>query len=100
MCLLLKKGYLLLLQNWRLISLTNCDSRILDSHIIHIAKRIIDPHQIGFMSNRFISDDGIILKFVSGYGQKDPQSKQKVAFLLYFMKAYDRLTLYISALPL
>lgn len=51
------------------------------------------------MSNRF-SDDGIILKSVSGYGQKDPQSKQKVALLLYFMKAYDRLTLYISALPL
>ncbi|KAG2203643.1 hypothetical protein INT47_011737 [Mucor saturninus] len=94
MCLLPKKGDLSLLQNWRTISLTNCDpkifTRIINSRMILAADHIINVHQTGFMRGRFIGDNGIILKSLIDYAHLDPRYNETVALLLDFMKAYDR----------
>jgi exonuclease III len=93
-CLLPKKGDLTLLQNHRPISLTNCDAkiftRIINSRMTEAANHMINPFQTGFMRNRFIGDNGILLKCASDIARNDPQHAQTMALLLDFMKAYDR----------
>ena len=93
-CLLPKKGDLTLLQNHRPISLTNCDAkiftRIINSRMTEAANHMINPFQTGFMRNRFIGDNGMLLKCATDIARNDPQHAQTMALLLDFMKAYDR----------
>ncbi|KAG2192873.1 hypothetical protein INT47_006045 [Mucor saturninus] len=94
MCLLPKKRDLSLLQNWRPISLINCDAkiftRIINSRMTLAADHIINVHQTNFMRGRFIGVNGIILKFLIDYAHLDPRYNVTVALLVHFMKAYDR----------
>lgn len=94
MCLLFKKGDTSLLQNYRPISLTNCDAkiftRIINSRMVKVANKLINPLQTGFLPNRFIGDNGMLLNTAIDIAKVDPTKSETIALLLDFMKAYDR----------
>jgi hypothetical protein len=66
--LLLKKGGLSSLKNWRPILLINCDAkiftRILSKRMGDIAGRLLNPYQSGFTLRRFIGDNGLALSMI------------------------------------
>jgi hypothetical protein len=66
--LLPKKGDLSILKIWRPISLINCNAKIY-THIINQRMRsvmdtIINRYQTGFLGDRFIAENGIILNIL------------------------------------
>ncbi|EIE88165.1 hypothetical protein RO3G_12876 [Rhizopus delemar RA 99-880] len=58
----------LLEQNWRPISLINCDgkifTRVINLRLSNIANKVINPSQTGFMRRRFIGDNGLPLHLI------------------------------------
>ena len=62
MVLLFKKGDPELLQNWRPLSLINCDAKLFTKLIANrfntVLPSLINPYQTGFMPSRLISDNG------------------------------------------
>ncbi|KAG1281989.1 hypothetical protein G6F66_011268 [Rhizopus arrhizus] len=93
--LLLKKGDLSILKNWRPISLINCDAKIY-THIINQRMRsvmdtIINRYQTGFLGDRFIAENGMILNILME--QAHVQKRPEIGLLLAQEKAYDRVHL-------
>ncbi len=90
--LLPKKGDLSLLKNWRPISLINCDAkiftRIMHSRIRQLVSKVINPFQTGFMPNRFIAENGLLLNVIKEHARVNNRSD--IAMLLDQEKAYDR----------
>lgn len=90
--LLAKKGTLDLLKNWRPISLINTDAkvftRILSSRIIDSAANLITPYQTGFVRDRFIADNGLLMKLIMEHANITHSSS--IGLLLDQEKAYDR----------
>lgn len=71
--LLPKKGNLTDLKNYRLISLICTDAkvltRIINARPTSIATKLITPYQTGFLQNRFIADNGLLMKLVAEYAR-------------------------------
>jgi hypothetical protein len=90
--LLAKKGDLTSLKNWRPISLINCDAkiytRIINSRMRQVIPSIINRCQTGFMPNRFIAENGLVLNIVMEHARRC--NRNDIALLLDQEKAYDR----------
>ncbi|KAG1043319.1 hypothetical protein G6F43_011676 [Rhizopus delemar] len=90
--LLAKKGDLTSLQNWRPISLINCDAkiytRIINSRMRQVISPIINRCQTGFMPNRFIAENRLVLNMVMGHARRC--NRNDIALLLGQEEAYDR----------
>lgn len=90
--LLPKKGDLWLLQNWRPISLINCDAkvftRILSKRLGTVINKLLNPYQSGFIPGRFIGDNGFALSMVME--QARGFDSGGIGLLLDQEKAYDR----------
>ncbi|KAG2214076.1 hypothetical protein INT45_010955 [Circinella minor] len=95
-CLILlpKKGDLSLLRNWRPLSLINCDAklftRLINKRIINVAQSLITPFQTGFLPNRFIAKNGLLVRLMMEQA-KHQQHHDTIGLMLDFEKAYDRL---------
>jgi hypothetical protein len=93
--LLLKKGDLSDLKNWRPISLINIDGKVF-THILNLcitrhAHSLITPYQTAFLHGRFIADNELLMKLLMEHAR---QSKsQAIGLLLDQEKAYDRVHL-------
>ncbi|KAG0769000.1 hypothetical protein G6F33_004027 [Rhizopus arrhizus] len=87
-----KKGSLSDLKNWHPISLINTDAkvftRILSARLISCVDDLIIPYQSGFPRDRFIADNGLLMKLVMDFA-KSTNSKA-LGLLLDQEKAYDR----------
>lgn len=92
MTLLPKEGDLSNLGNWRPISLINTDvkvfTRLINDRIKHHLERCISPFQTGFMPERFIADNGLILSLVRENTRSTTSSA--IGLMLDQEKAYDR----------
>lgn len=92
MRLLPKKGDRTLLQNWRPISLINCDgkvfTRLLNTRIAPLASQLLSPYQTGFLPKRFIADNFFLLKMIMT--QAPTTAPDSIGLLLDQEKAYDR----------
>ena len=91
--LLPKKGDLTLLSNWRPISLINTDAkvftRMLTKRLKDVAARLVCPAQTGFLPNRFIGDNGMMLNLITAHAKlRDDKS---IGLMLDQEKAYDRI---------
>lgn len=93
MILLPKKGDLSQLSNWRPISLINADAkiftRLINTRLMIHMNKYLSTNQMGFMPNRFIGEQGLILQClqeISHQAQSDT-----IALLLDQQKAYDRI---------
>ncbi|KAG1540333.1 hypothetical protein G6F49_012159 [Rhizopus delemar] len=90
--LLPKKGDLNLLQNWRPISLINTDAkvftRLLTGRIISRCSHLIHEVQKGFMPQRFIGDNGLMMQLVKI--EAEQRQSPEIGLLLDQEKAYDR----------
>ncbi|KAG0735118.1 hypothetical protein G6F23_011822 [Rhizopus arrhizus] len=90
--LLPKKGYLSTLKNWRPISLINCDAkiytRIINQRMRSVMGTIINRYQTGFLTDRFIAENGMILNILMK--QAHVQKQPEIDLLLDQEKAYDR----------
>ncbi|KAG0806282.1 hypothetical protein G6F17_011128 [Rhizopus arrhizus] len=90
--LLAKKGDLTNLKNWRPISLINCDAKIytkvLNSRLQQVIPSLINRCQTGFMPNRFIAENGLVLNIIMEHARKN--NRQEIALLLDQEKSYDR----------
>ncbi|KAG0978525.1 hypothetical protein G6F29_009263 [Rhizopus arrhizus] len=90
--LLPKKGDLTSLKNWRPISLINCDAkiftRIVNSRLKLIIDNLINRYQTGFLSGRFIAENGIVLNLIME--QASIHRHPGIGLLLDQEKAYDR----------
>jgi hypothetical protein len=90
--LLAKKGDLTSLANWRPISLINCDAkiftRIMNSRIRKVIDKLINRCQTGFMPNRLIAENGLLLNIVMEHARQT--NRTDIALLLDQEKAYDR----------
>jgi hypothetical protein len=76
--LLSKKGDLTSLKNWRPISLINCDAkiftRIINSRLRHVVTKLIQGCQTGFMANRFIADNELLLNIAMEHARQEGRS--------------------------
>ncbi|KAG1558904.1 hypothetical protein G6F49_004084 [Rhizopus delemar] len=92
-CLLPKKGDLTSLQNWRPITLINCDAKILtrmlNSRLGSVVSSLISPWQSGFMKDRFIADNGILVNLAME--QAAVRNSDEIGLLCDQEKAYDRI---------
>lgn len=92
-CLLPKKGDLQDLRNWRPISLINTDAkiftRLLNARLMPIMNKLISPHQLGFMPNRFIGEHGLTATVIQAFAQNI--DSPSIGLLLDQEKAYDRI---------
>ncbi|KAG1034961.1 hypothetical protein G6F43_013321 [Rhizopus delemar] len=92
-CLLPKKGDLTSLQNWRPITLINCDAKIftrmLNSRLGSVVSSLISPWQSGFMKDRFIADNGILVNLAME--QAAVRNSDEIGILCDQEKAYDRI---------
>lgn len=65
MMLLTKKRNFTGLENWRPIALINIDAkvftRLLNARVMPYTNRLTSPYQLGFMSGRFIDENGKLL---------------------------------------
>ncbi|CEP20204.1 hypothetical protein [Parasitella parasitica] len=90
--LLPKYGALDLLKNWRPIALINTDvkvfTRILSARMIETASALINPFQTGFVRDRFVADNGMLMKLVMEHAKLS--SSSSIGLLLDQEKAYDR----------
>ncbi|KAG1455886.1 hypothetical protein G6F46_011585 [Rhizopus delemar] len=90
--LLAKKGDLTSLQNWRPISLINCDAkiytRIINSRMRQVISPIINRCQTGFMPNHFIAENRLVLNMVMGHARRC--NRNDIALLLDQEEAYGR----------
>ncbi|KAG1117144.1 hypothetical protein G6F40_003152 [Rhizopus arrhizus] len=90
--LLPKKGDLSTLKNWRPISLINCDAkiytRIINQRMRSVLDTIINRYQTGFLGDRFIAENGMILNILME--QAHVQKRPEIGLLLDQEKAYDR----------
>ncbi|EIE82780.1 hypothetical protein RO3G_07485 [Rhizopus delemar RA 99-880] len=90
--LLPKKGERSQLKNWRPISLICADAkiftRLLATRVNEVLPLLIDIHQTGFMSERFIADDGATTRLIMSIVERFKLSG--IALLLDQEKAYDR----------
>ncbi|KAG1042538.1 hypothetical protein G6F43_011881 [Rhizopus delemar] len=72
--LLAKKGDLTNLKNWRPISSINCDAkiytRILNSRMRQVVPLLNNRCQTGFMPNRFIAENGLVLHMVMEHARR------------------------------
>ena len=92
--LLPKAGDLLSLANWRPISLSDCDikllTRVLVSRMQRAAQWCIEESQTGFIKTRSIFDNIHALHFALQYGVIKPEEVSGAIMLLDQQKAYDR----------
>jgi hypothetical protein len=90
--LLPKKGERNQLQNWRPISLICADAkifiRLLATRVNEVLPHLIDVHQTGFMPERFIADNGAIMRLIMNISERF--KLPGIALLLDQEKAYDR----------
>ncbi|EIE78403.1 hypothetical protein RO3G_03107 [Rhizopus delemar RA 99-880] len=90
--LLSKKGDLTSLKNWRPISLINCDAkiftRIINSRLKFVIGKLITSYQTGFLPNRLIAENGLVLNIVMEHARAT--KSDHIALLLDQEKAYDR----------
>lgn len=90
--LLPKKGDLTDLKNWRPISLINTDAkvftRLLNLRLVRCADDLITPMQSGFLHDRFIADNGLLIKLIMAHARSSDSSA--IGLLLDQEKAYDR----------
>lgn len=81
-----------LLQNWSLISLINTDAKvftsILSGRMIDQTFSLINPFQTGFVRDRFIAGNGLLLKLIMEHARAT--SSSSIGLLLDQEKAYDR----------
>lgn len=95
MILLYKKGDKTLLQNWRPLSLINCDAKIftkmLANRLNQCLHKVINPYQTGFMPNRLISDNGWITQSMMTHLSNIDPKNESIGILLDQEKAYDRI---------
>ena len=101
-CLVLlpKKGDLSSLRNWRPLSLINCDAkiftRILNKCLIQVLPPLIMLYQTGFLPNRFIADNRLLVRLIMEQAKQHSNSKA-IRLMLDFEKAYDRIhPMYLS----
>ena len=89
-----KKGDLTNISNWRPISLTDCDVKILTKVLAKrlqiAAQTCIDPTQTGFVKGRSIFDNIFTMKMTIEAGTIDPTKICGGMVLLDQQKAYDR----------
>lgn len=82
--LLSKKGDLTSLENWRPISLINCDARIftriINSRLRKVIGKVINRCQTGSMSHRFIAENGLLMNIVMEYARQT--NRLDIALLL------------------
>jgi hypothetical protein len=88
--LLPKKGDLTLLKNWRPISLINCDAKIYTRIKAYLGS-LNNRYQTGFMPNRSIVDNGLMVQLLTKHARDT--SSPSVAVLHDQEKAYDRVHL-------
>ncbi|CEP18787.1 hypothetical protein [Parasitella parasitica] len=86
--LLPKKGPRELLQNWLINTDAKVFTRILSSRMIDQASTLINPFQTGFVRDRFIADNGLLMKLVMEHARNTGSSS--IGLLLDQEKAYDR----------
>jgi len=90
--LLPKKQPLENLKNWRPISLINTDAkvftRILANRLSASSSTLINSHQTGFVRDRFIADNGLLMKLIMDHARLSKSSS--IGLLLDQEKAYDR----------
>ena len=93
MCLLFKKGDRSLFKNYRPISLSNCDYKILAfvlaNRLHKVIDRIISPEQVAYIKNRYIGQNVRLLLDVMEYIKRE--NKEGVVLFLDFEKAFDSL---------
>lgn len=93
MVLLPKKGDLSSLQNWRPISLINADAKVftrfINARLMLYMNKCISTNQMGFMKNRFIGEQGMIVQCIQEVASKT--HSDSIALLLDQQKAYDRI---------
>lgn len=91
--LLPKKGDLSHLKNWRPISLINTDAKIFtripNARMMQFTNKLITPFQTGFVRDRFIADNGLLMKLTM-YHTRNTGS-QSIGLMLDQEKAYDRI---------
>ncbi|KAK4509114.1 uncharacterized protein ATC70_007464 [Mucor velutinosus] len=92
--LLPKKGDLSFLKNWRPISLINTTdamtfTRLLNSRLMSHLTDKISIQQMGFMPDRFIAEQGLILQCMQTVATRNKLTP--IALLLDQEKAYDRI---------
>lgn len=77
-------------KNWSPISLINCDAKLFTKVLSHRLplKSIITPFQTGFMRNRLIADNGLLVRLAMSNSQATQHPG--IALLLDPEKAYDR----------
>ncbi|OMH78689.1 Transposon TX1 uncharacterized [Zancudomyces culisetae] len=89
-----KTGDLRQIKNYRPISLSNCDekilTRILASRLQNIIGKLINQSQTGFIKGRSIFDNIHMTNNLLGFGQLDPDKYNGHLILLDQEKAYDR----------
>jgi hypothetical protein len=91
--MLLKKGVLSDLRDYRPISLINTDNkvftRILNTCVISWVGSLINPYQTGFVRGRFIADNGLLMKLIMEHAHNT--SSSAIGLLLDQEKTYDRI---------
>lgn len=96
--LLPKAGDLMSLANWRPISLSDCDikllTRVLAFRLQPIARHCIHESQTGFIKHRSIFDNLHCVHFALQCGLINPQQHAGYLLLLDQQKAYDRVDLF------
>ena len=91
--LLFKKDERDIISNYRPISVLNCDYRFLARVLVRrlnpVAQHLVHPDQTGFIKNRLISDNGILLNSLLEYAEYDPSSISGAMVFLDYEKAFD-----------
>ncbi len=89
--LIFKKGDTNLIQNYRPISLTNCDYKILAfalaNRLHKVLAEIIDPDQNGYVKGRFIGYNLRLIQDIMEYAERT--KNEGVLMLIDFKKAFD-----------
>ena len=91
--LMFKKGDRRLLKNYRPLSLTNVDYRILAfilaDRLQNVIHQIIGPHQTAYIKKRFIGENVRLISDIIEYATKF--NKQGILLFLDYAKAFDNL---------
>ncbi|KAG1508517.1 hypothetical protein G6F47_008389 [Rhizopus delemar] len=80
-------------KNWRTITLINCDAKIftrmLNSRLGSVVSSLIPPWQSGFMKDRFIASNGILINLA--IEQAAVRNSDEIGLLCAQEKSYDRI---------